>query len=215
MAQEIVKEYETVEKEHTITVCDNCGRTDEESEMVTVSINPQQKVRKGQNLHLVETFDDKLEAERFILDSEKKTKSPIEHFGNNQWGVGLSHNEEIVDMKASATADVCSSCLSELFDVDVDSEEIENIRIKRGNIKVNTIEEKVSIWPDVPKWDNDRYSTVNWGWKGKIIGWPMSIIATWIERGLTDDERQKGYVAGSIGAFLWLSLLFTLVFILL
>ena len=212
MAQEIIKDYETVEKERTIAVCDNCGRTDEESEMVTVAINPRKKLKEEKQLQLVKTFEDEYDAERFINEHQHPQMPQTD---SNQYGVGWNYNERIIDMNASATADVCTSCLTKLFDIDVDPEEIDDIDIRDGEMKINTTIEKTTIWPDIPEWGDTRYAAFHWGWKGRIVFWPFTIVGIIMDWGICLTERKKGYLAGSIGAFLWFSLLFAVLFILL
>ena len=120
-----------------------------------------------------------------------------------------------MDMRASATADVCSHCLSKLFDINIDSEEIDDINIRDGEVKINITEEKVSIWPEIPEWGKTPHAAFQWGWKGRIISWPFTIVGILMDWGIVKSERKKGYLAGSVGAFLWFSLLFILIFILL
>jgi len=219
MAQETITDYEAVEKKRTITVCDNCGRTDEESEMVTVAINPRQKVDENSEIQLINVFDDEAEAE---AEFHKYKKNEREYKKISRRGIGREKKYKTVDMKASATADVCSSCLTELFDVDVEPEEIEDIDVKNGGININTIEERISIWPDVidifkKEWEPNNNRIVTFGWKSKILFWPIMLPGVIMHKGddYSNDERIKGYIAASIGAIVWFSLLFVLMFILL
>ena len=217
MAQETVTEFRTVEEQKTRTLCDNCNRTEEEAEILTVAINPKEKVRESQELELIKTFDDQFEAEHFMHDNKKPPSTQV--MGEEEvWGVGWNHNTKTVDIRASATADLCASCVFDLFDIKIpEEEETEDINLGDGELNINTTKEVTTIWPQIPEWNDGTHPIPEMGWKGKILSWPVPLVFSFYElmTGVLtgDEERQKGYVAGSLGAILWTGLILTVLYL--
>ena len=218
MAQETVTEYKTIEEQKTRTLCDNCNRTEEEEDILTVAINPQEKVRESQDLELIKTFDEQFEAEQFMHGYKKPPSTQV--MGQEEvWGVGWNHNTKTVNMNASATADLCASCVFDLFDIEIpEDEDVEDIELEDGELNINTTKEVTTVWPqiDIPEYTNHRGTEM--GWKLKIFVWPLPfIICLWEVLGPTSvqtgiEERQEGYIAGSLGTILWTALTVTILY---
>lgn len=216
MAQETVTEYETVEKQKTRTLCDNCNRTEEEEDILTVAINPQEKVRETQNLELVRTYENELEAERFIRDKSTPTSTTTID-GQEVYGVGMNYNTKTVNMNASATADLCASCVFDLFGIEIpEGEEVEDISLGETRVNIDTTKEVTTVWPQIPEWS----STFSHDWKTSTIGWPIlfifSVMDFIFKNSLPteeDKERTKGYVGGSLGAIIWTGIVLTALYL--
>jgi hypothetical protein len=223
MAQETITEYKTEEYQKTRTLCDNCGRAEEDAQQIlTVAINPQERVRESQNLELIKTFEDSSEAHEFMSKRKKaQAFQDISHGLDKQevWGIGRNHNTKTVNMNASATADLCASCVFDLFGIEIpENEEVEDINLGETEVNIDTTKEVTTIWPqfDIPEWD-DSLNGVEDGWKGKIAFWPLVCLFSSSDILFSyyhgEEERQKGYVAGSLGTLAWTSLLFIILYL--
>ena len=218
MAQETVTEFKTVEEQKTRTLCDNCGRTDEEEQIIQVAINPREKLKVHRDVEIFETFDNHSEAVDALWKQERheqKMKRANARYNKN-YGLGYRTTEKDRRMKASAEADVCASCVFDLFNIEIpEDEEVEEIEVEKGELNINTTKEVKSIWPqvDIPEWTNEwEIFEPNYGWKGKIAFWPvifpvitLDLIPPETVHG--DVERTKGYVAASLGAVLWTAII--------
>jgi hypothetical protein len=220
MAQETVTEYKTVEEQKTRTLCDNCNRTDEEAEILTVAINPKETVTKKRDFEVFKMFDDYMEAQdaKINLEHNKLQKPDGYLSGDEKYGLGMTSQEYIRSMGVSAKADVCSECVFDLFGVEIpEDEEVEEIELGNGQLNINTTKEVTTVWPQIPEWNDGKYPIPELGWKGKIFTWPVSFMVSLYElmaEVLTgDEERQKGYVAGSLGAILWTGMILTVLYL--
>jgi len=222
MAQETVTEYETVEKQKTRTLCDNCNRTEEEEDILTVAINPQERQKHSQNLELIKTFEERDNAELFI-DGQKKAQAYDEIVRGidkkELYGVGWNHNTKTVNMNASATADLCASCVFDLFNIEIpEDEEVEDINLGETEVNIDTTKEVTTVWPQIkfPKFTTNRSQM---GWMGKIGLWPLVLFISSHESFVPgavrtgEEERQKGYIAGSIGSILWTGVILTVLYL--
>lgn len=201
MAQETVTEFRTVEEQKTRTLCDNCNRTDEEAEILTVAINPKVEKESWEEVKIIETYEDITVAEK-ELNNLKLAKA---HDTMN-YGVGkVTHNHH-KNMKASAKADVCSQCVFDLFGIEIpEDEEVEEIELDEGELNINTSKEVTSVWPRFNiSLSNDSVIS---GTKTRIFSWPVLFISCLYDV-LFDfypgnEERTKGVVEASLGAMLW------------
>jgi hypothetical protein len=210
MAQETVTEFRTVEEQKTRTLCDNCNRTDEEAQILTVAINPKVEKESWEEIDVIEAFDDE------VVAHNKVREAKLEQAGyTTQYGIGTVTHNQHKDMRASAKADVCSECVFDLFGVEIpEDEEVEEIELGNGEMNINTSKEVTSVWPqfDIPEWSSDTER----GWKRTIIMWPIvfghTIVDTFFDVYCGDENRTKGYLAGSLGTIVWISVLFAILY---
>lgn len=208
MAKEVVKEFETVEKQREVTICDNCGVTEEEKTIVPVGINPQVEEKSTEQWDVVEVYDDKAFAEAEIR-SKKKTQIPrgLQNLERG-WGVGMRRNRDVKNARVSAKTELCVGCIDTILNVDIpEDEEVSDIEFEDGGVAINTTKEITTIWPQIhhERWSDSR--VVDGGWKLKIIGWPIFAVLTtaeyWAGAPFANMDRVKGYIGGSIGAIIW------------
>ena len=207
MAKEKVIEYETVERQEEITVCDHCGKTEKNADaMIDVTINPTVEKREVKEIIPIQRFDDEAE-----MRKEYEKMRPM-NFNLTSYGIGERKVSEIKNTQCSTKQDMCLSCIKEFFDIDIPDDEItDGVNFKNNDLVINTTKEVRSIWPNFIKIFNEDWANrdelVETGWFGKIILWPFVAFATIMEydQSWANLERQKGYLAASIGSILWFS----------
>lgn len=196
MAKETVVEYETIEREETRTVCDNCGRTDEDETVATVAINPKVEKSNWGKYELVREVESELEAHE-ELNRLNKMEAPM--------GIGKKINRTVEDMRASATADMCASCITKIFDIDVEAEDIDDIDINENEINIESTEKVVRNYPTI-ELKPIRYSYV--------LAFPVYLafsildIALHPHSDLTGRDGPTLFLSASIGAILWITGIF-------
>jgi len=209
MAKEKVIEYETVEREEEITVCDHCGKGEKEADaMIDVGINPIVKKREVEEIIPIQTFDNEAE-----MRKEYEKIRPM-HFDPASYGIGEKKVSKIKGTQCSVKQDMCLSCVAEFFDIDIPEDEVvDDVNFKNNDLVINTTKEVRSIWPNFTKifhedWANEG-EKICMSWFGKIFFWPLGIFVTMMEynQNWTNLERQKGYIAASIGSAIWFSAL--------
>jgi len=109
------KDYKTVEKEYSVTVCDVCGF--EAGEAVTLAKDP---VAQGHyEAEVVQEYDDKMqakkEAKRFN-EMETARKSSLAR------SYGVRKQFRTLSMECDVSLDVCKNCFESTFELPSDSE---------------------------------------------------------------------------------------------
>lgn len=213
MAQETVTEYKTVEEQKTRTLCDNCNRTDEEAQILTVAINPKVEKESWEEIDVIETFDDEVVAHNKVREAKLEQASYTA-----QYGIGTVTHNHHKDMRASAKADVCSECVFDLFDIEIpEDEEVEEIELDNGELKINITKEVKTIWPQVniPEWTNKEDKVLFKSGVLKILAWPLTLLFCFTDilgfcfsfNSELREERVRGYIGGSFGAILWTAII--------
>ena len=199
MAKEKVVDYETVEKTETITVCDNCGRTDEETDIIDIAINPRFETRD--DYELIEVYDDPSAAQRVI--DEIKSHQAV----NSMRQMGIGRTPKIVGAESDASADLCANCVTEFFGVEIEPEqEVEGVEIDDGEVTVNVTEEAVRNYPTWDFPNEIRYFT--------IVGWPVIYLFSMLDAIHENEDGWRGkskpyyFFHVSTGILLWLGVLF-------
>ena len=134
MTTETITDYETQEVTRERTVCDmpNCIHTDEDTEFQELKLNPTHAESHG--FDVIEVYEDEREAYQRLDDAVSHTATM--NMADMSVGYGLGRRTTRTDLKASATIDVCESCLIEMLAVDVDPGEIEEINHKTDGVEV-------------------------------------------------------------------------------
>lgn len=213
MAKEVVKEFETVEKERTIEYCDRCGNV--EDNLIDIAINP--KIAIGREWNIVETFEDLTEAELEMQninetkEAGKVNRYPTPRHAEMSHKYGIAKRPKVKSTISSASVEFCPKCVIKFFDIEIPEEEIiDDIEMETGGISIKTTKEVRSIWPQfLPEWleGESINDSVLLGWKGKVVFWPVIPFFIFLD-GVMDNsdewrERKKGYFAASLGAILW------------
>lgn len=206
MAQETITDYEvkTEEKTRTITICDNCGASDEEKTIVPVGINPKVEVREHSKREIFQVYDDKTEAERDLHRQLPSTPKEVP----TQWGVGMEHDTDIKNAYVTAQSDLCVGCIDKILDVDVpEDEEITDIEFEDGGISIET--EKV-IEKNYPTISLPEIRTPGFG-VGIVILFPLVFLISTLDL-TTENVSEEMWEAESratysfytgLGAILW------------
>lgn len=198
MAKEKVVEYETVEKTDTITVCDHCGRTENDIDVIDIAINP--KVRKKEEWNIVEVHDDAIDAQESLRDINYNRVAPNIRNGLNQTGVARTY--KTVDAEADASADLCASCIAEFFDVDIEPEHnVEGVEINGGDVTIDVTEEITRNYPQIDL--HREYSLI------AVILWPFLILDGILFYDLDSVEENKVFLESAFGGILWLGSIIT------
>lgn len=202
MAQETVKEFETVEKERTVHYCDSCGRTTED--LIEIAINPQYDVE--QEFEIVDDFEDEDSAMQAKLQANQAN-------GWRNLGYALARKTNLRSAQSAASVEYCDGCIQKHFGMDIPKDEkVQDIKVNSGEVIVETTKEITTIWPQIhrEKWDTGA----ELGWKGKIVLWPMVLPFSLLDYVIDprqvqgNHETRKGYIAASLGGFIWITTLF-------
>jgi hypothetical protein len=147
MSEITVTDYETVEKERTVTVCDSCGFEMENT--VEMAVNPRSAVTEQWDV--LQTYDDQHKA-RSAVQMRNKTQRTIKTH-RKKWGVGRMEKER--EAKADVSLDVCEGCFEATFDHAM-PEDTDTIEFTSDGI------EAVSTTEALVDWEKVRVITICW-----------------------------------------------------
>jgi len=150
MTQKTKTEYETVEKTFIECDVDGCSRTDEEWEMIDLAVNPEYLREGYKEPQVIEVVDHKGKADEWVKDKKEKM---VRDFSNmHKPAYGYMHRKRWSNPQCSEKFDICIGCLSEIFGISVDPEDVCEIEADRGGMTIieetseSVLNEKIKFW---------------------------------------------------------------------
>lgn len=149
------KDFETVEKEYSITVCDVCKKELDES--ITLAVNP--KVSVSESAKLVETYDNMEMAERAVQRVHAMKKEAM------RYGVALGR--DAYNPRADMQLDICKNCFQEVFETDADTTSGE-LKFDSDGLRVEQVTNPLIEW--------SRVENVLIAWFIFNVAWTVAIV---------------------------------------
>lgn len=145
--QKTVADYETVEVEETIKLCDCCKREEGDEDFINVEINPSLKTTEETEVVEGITFDNKFEA--------RKEAGKRKYDGRNELPYEaaearykLQEKVSVDSLDSAAGADLCPGCICEVFGIDVDGDPID-VEVNRYGVEIKSEEVIEKQYPEI------------------------------------------------------------------